>query len=179
MIRALGCGLIGLALSVTGCMDLPIEEEVTVEVSVDLRDKGRADRILVDPGKVHFHVSGTPRAEAWRGEPLSPGAWVAVPGHEAAIDLAQLHGRGSARLAQGALPILNYDHLFLELGWVRALDANGKDIPIANIVEPIAMHLDASQLPGARVHIELIVMDNWPSEGSLSVFVKNATLYVQ
>ena len=171
------CASMMLFFLAAGCMmELPQDAEVTVQVSVDIRDGGRADRILVAPGELFFHIEGTPRAAAWRGEPLSPGAWVSVATHDAGLDLASFQTREAALLAQGTLPAFTYDHVFVKFGSIRALDKHGKEIPIEDIVEPIAIKIAPGALRDVRVHVELIVLNDWPVEGSLAVFVKHAEL---
>ncbi len=175
MTRHFYLGAAGCLLLMSGCINAPDEAEITVHLSVDLRDGGRADQILVAPATLHFHVRGTPRAAAWRGEALSPGSWVTMQAEEAALDLTTLEGRAGP-LAHGLLPSAQYDHVFLQFVWIKALDSAGQEIPIADIVEPIALDLRLHQLAGARIQIDLVVMDAWPEPDSLSVFVKHAAL---
>ena len=171
--KVLPCALVLLGIS---CVPTEQNPQFTLLLTVDAAPELAAASIMLTPGNVRLHVSGTPRAAGWTPEDLDDAHWAPLPSKAQSIDLLSLTGESSRTLAQAAIQRTLYDHLYVEVAALEAMDAAGNLVPCKNVIEPIALELNLLESEDTRVLLELYIAANWPEEGHCSVMAKEATL---
>ena len=168
-------GLTLALLCLSSCVETQRMGEIEVTLSVDLGDDPPFASFSISPSQVTFHVAGMPLAEAWQGKVRPEGAWLALSTLANTIDLVAVARDDERALVLGSLPLGSYDHVFLELDAVGATGNDGHPLETANIVEPIAVAFEIIEGETQRLRLELVVVTDWPGDGQVSVFAKNAS----
>lgn len=145
-----------------------LQLRVVVDPAVD------AQRLDMEPQVARLHLAGTPKRAGWTREALDDTFWRPVSGTHGPVDLLKVSEAPSAWHLSGLLPAGTYDHLLLEVDHLMATDAAGVPLPCTNIIEPIALHLDAVDGEPLDVALTLYVAADWPEEHACSVFAMSA-----
>ncbi len=156
VLRAVAAALAVASVSVGACGDSPARVRVTVEVDV----RGGGAPVTLTPARLALHVAGTPRAEAWRHEPLPPESWrdVAVSAKRAAP---------GALVADGEVAPGRYDYLWLDISAAAA----GEEA-LQDVVEPIGWQVELTAGAQADLTLELVVLPSATQPGRRAILAK-------
>ena len=110
--KVLPCALILLGVH---CVPTEQNPQFTLLLSVDTAPELAAASVMLTPGNVRLHVSGTPRAAGWTPEELDDAHWTPLPSKAESIDLLTLTGEESRTIAHASIQRALYDHIYVEV----------------------------------------------------------------